>query len=201
MQTRFYGMNGAANPAQGVLAAISYTLYRARDWEKSQVSGEKTWERMTNCIKTAALRAETVSDYVGKLGQLIHAATLPPSLLSWVVQPKPDELVMLQYIPAAGENQATATKPDAALPVTIRASADGSTIQELYDDAKIGLGIYMVLVKDACSRMNIDEYALLDHARGDGAIVIGTLVQIKAWELKQAKIEPAIDFIEVSANA
>jgi len=201
MQTRYYGMNGAANPAQGVLAAISYTLYRARDWEKSQVSGEKTWERMTGCIRTAASRAETVSDYIGKLGQLIHAATLPPGLLSWVVQPKPDELVMLQYVPAAGENQITATKPDAALPVTIRASVDGSTVQELYDDAKIGLGIYMVLVKDACARMNIDEYALLDHARGDGAIVIGTLVQIKAWELRQAKIEPANDFIEVSASA
>jgi hypothetical protein len=108
---------------------------------------------------------------------------------------------MLQYVPAAGENQITATKPDAALPVTIRASADGSTVQEMYDDAKIGLGIYMVLVKDACARMGIDEYALLDHARGDGAIVIGTLVQIKAWELKQAKIEPANDFIEVSASA
>lgn len=199
METRFYGINGAANPAQGVLTAISYGLYRARDVLRSQCSGEKTWERFKGCIATAAARSETVADYVGILGSLIAAPTLPPALLAWIVQPEPKDQVVLYYVPAAGEDAGHAIQAT-DLPIAIRYQEESGSIQEVDADLRLSYGNYQILVKDACARQRLSEYELLDYARGENAIVIATLCQIKAWETKTAKIEIPDLAIEVTAE-
>jgi len=197
---RYYGMNNAMNPAVGVMAAISYALYLGRG-NSTQAKGIDTWERVKNCIANAALDAETVDDYIGKLGRLLDSPTLSPNLLAWVVSPKPGQSFMVYHVPAIGKDLGDSLQEAFDPPVVVRLTPSTGDIQQIDSDQSLAYGSYRTLIADACARMRCTEDTLLEVCRGDRALIIASLCQLRNEESKKAKVEPPKDnAIAVSAE-
>lgn len=201
---RYYGINGADNPAVGVMTAITWAIACARDKGRSQLKGMEMWDRLTSCIINAASAAMTVDDYIGKFCQLVAASSLPPRMLSRIVAGDLTQPIIFYYLPLSGDDPNVlaeeATIP-LDLPQTIQRFPEGEVgIMQDEHYARLAYGNYRLLVRDACLRMRCDEYRLLDYCRDDSAYVVTTLCQLKDWEFKSQgiKVEDAIE-VEVSA--
>lgn len=198
---RYYGINGADNPAIGVMTAITWAIACARDKGRSQIQGMNKWDRLTSCIINAASAAMTVDDYVGKFCQLVAASSLPPRMLSRIVAGDSTRPVILYWVPLDGEDPSAvadqAVEP-LDLPQTLQRFPDGDVgVMQDQHYARLAYGNYRLLVQDACRRMPCEEYRLLDCCRDDSAYIITTLCQLKDAEFQAQGIKVEDEAIDV----
>lgn len=189
MQQRFYGMNGAESPSQGLMAAISYAVYIPTQRRGSgsplnvRLEDEK-WRRFANYVQTAARASETVGDYISSLCDAMKAPPLSPRLLRYVVYQ--DNCPMIVYLSGNGDRLDAATD----LP-TSHIHQPWSTWDKTPTQTNLALANYRALVNDACDRQRCTESQLIDQCRGDKANLIAAICNLREMEWRELGIKPS----------
>jgi hypothetical protein len=205
---RFYGINGAPNPAYGAVCACLLAAYKCRDANKTSVTGVKTWERFPRAVQDAARKADPnapVESLISNFCRLIAAPCIHPKVLARVVQPSPD--VPVFFYALGGQSVGEAIAPD-QLPEGFGylRDQDGQQVDEFQQTnaaRELALGNFAVICADACQRMGIDPGELvricLEQPEAITSFVRLAIEERKALGEKDEPIEQAIE-VEVTAN-
>ena len=204
---RFYGINGAPNPAYGAVCACLLAAYRCRDIHKTALTGVKTWERFPRAIEDAARKADAntpIESLISNFCRIVAAPGISPKVLARIVRGNPSDPVFLYRLGGSDLGEAIAPE-DLPEGFGFQRNRDGQEVNEFIhpDRAReLALGNFAVICADACGRSGCEPWDLVRICQ-EQPEAIASFIRL-AIEERKALGEPETitedDVIEVTVN-